>query len=147
MRRVRDHRAKYLGEIARQEQAARDLRVLVLQAVYRGHLGRELFRERLVEIEAHRRLTQVTRRRAALMFQGLWRGYVYRNRRRIQARKVRFERAASKLQRVYRGHLVRSGMTSPYTHTCTHTHIRVHIRTYVFIYAHACTCSHIRGQE
>jgi len=112
MRRVRDHRAKYLGEIARQEQAARDLRVLVLQAVYRGHLGRELYRERLVEVEAHRRLTQVTRRRAALMFQGLWRGFVYRNRRRIQARKVRFERAACKLQRVYRGHLVRNDVNN-----------------------------------
>ena len=51
MRRVREHRAKYLGEVARQEKAARELRVLVLQAVYRGHLGRELYRERLIEIE------------------------------------------------------------------------------------------------
>lgn len=69
MRRVRDHRTKYLGEVARQEKAARELRVLVLQAVYRGHLGRELYRERLIEIEAHKRLAQVKRRRAALMFQ------------------------------------------------------------------------------
>ena len=47
-------------------------------------------------------------RRAALMFQGLWRGYTYRNRRRLQARLVRLGRAASRLQRVYRGHLVRN---------------------------------------
>ena len=108
MREVRSQRAKYAGELVKQEQAARALRVLVLQAVYRGHLGRELYRERLVEIEAHRRLAQVKMRRAALMFQGLWRGYTYRNRRRLQARLVRLGRAASRLQRVYRGHLVRN---------------------------------------
>jgi len=31
MRRVREHRAKYLGEVARQEKVARESRVLVLQ--------------------------------------------------------------------------------------------------------------------
>jgi lipase chaperone LimK len=80
----------------------------LLQAVYRGHLGRELYRERLVEAEAHRRLAQVKRRRAALVFQALWRGYLFRNRRRIQARVVRLSRAALRVQRVYRGHLVRN---------------------------------------
>ena len=31
MRRVREHRAKYLGEVARQEKVARESRVLVLR--------------------------------------------------------------------------------------------------------------------
>ena len=112
MRRVRDYRSKYMGEVARQEKAVRELRVLVLQAVYRGHLGRELYRERLIEVESHRRLAQVKQRRAALMFQGLWRGYVYRNRRRMQARMVRLTKAAGKVQRVYRGHLVRNDVNN-----------------------------------
>merc|ERR1719199_1247700 len=46
------------------------------------------------------------------MFQGLWRGYVYRNRRRMQARLVRLSKAASVLQRVYRGHLVRNDVNN-----------------------------------
>jgi hypothetical protein len=130
IRRVREHRTKYLGEVARQEKAAREMRVLVLQAVYRGHLGRELYRERLLEIEAQRRLLGVRQRRAALMFQGLWRGYVYRNRRRMQARLVRLSKAASVLQRVYRGHLVRNDVNNTRcVQRCVHAYVALLART------------------
>ena len=111
MRAIRAERASYLEEQARRADAGRLLKALLLQAVYRGHLGRELYREALVEAEARRRLLHVKRRRAAVMFQGLYRGYVFRNRRRIRARSHKLARAAARVQQVYRGHLARNDVS------------------------------------
>lgn len=60
---------RYLAEIEARKKAAMELKISLIQAVFRGHVGREHFREKLVEREAAKRLFEVKRRRAAVMFQ------------------------------------------------------------------------------
>ena len=105
-----DHK-NFLAEQAQDAKNAREARIVLIQAAFRGHLGRELFRDRLVEVTAQKRLDEVRRRRAAVAFQALFRGYIYRNRRRVQARASRLHHAANKLQKVYRGHIVRNDIS------------------------------------
>jgi hypothetical protein len=109
--RIKADRKAFHQEQEKKARSAREERVVVIQAVFRGHLGRELFRERLIEVSAQRRLLEVKRRRAAVAFQALFRGYIYRNRRRVQARAARLHRAANRLQKVYRGHIARNDVT------------------------------------